>query len=162
MSHADNEQLITRFYEAFKARDHAVMAAAYTDDATFSDAVFTGLDAWRIGAMWRMLCELGTDLEVTFSDVSASQTEGSAAWQATYTFSATGRRVHNIIQARFTFRDGKIASHVDSFSLWRWMRMALGPIGGTMLGWLPPVQYAVRSKAAKGLARYIEKQGIGP
>ena len=39
----------------------------------------------------------------------------------------TGRPVHNIIDAQFTFRDGLIVTHIDTFNLWRWSRMALGP-----------------------------------
>ena len=51
--------------------------------------------------MWRMLCERRTDLDVSAADVSANAGEASARWEARYTFSATGRPVHNVIQASF-------------------------------------------------------------
>lgn len=157
-----HEQLIHDLYKAFSARDHQTMAAAYHDNANFSDPVFASLDGWRIGAMWQMLCERGKDLEIVFSDVHANETHGRAHWQARYSFSATDRKVHNIVDASFEFRDGKIIKHVDSFGLWRWARMALGPVKGGMLGWLPPVQGAIRKQAASGLNQFIEARGLAP
>ena len=96
-----NEALITRFYEAFAARDPEAMAACYHDDVRFSDEVFPDLRGPRAGAMWRMLCEAAEDLVVTFSDVEADDRTGAARWEAVYTFAATGRKVHNRIRARF-------------------------------------------------------------
>lgn len=106
--------------------------------------------------MWRMLTERGKDLEVSFRDVTADGDGTTRAhWEATYTFSGTGRRVHNVIDAVFEIRDGKVVRHVDTFDLWRWMRMALGP-KGVVLGWLPPVQAALRKKARQGLELYMK------
>lgn len=65
--------------------------------------------------------------------------------------------MHNVIDARFTFRDGKIIRHVDSFDLHRWAAMALGP-AGRLLGWLPPFQNGIRKKAAAGLDAYMAKR----
>jgi ketosteroid isomerase-like protein len=146
--------LINSFYEAFARRDHAAMAACYAPDATFSDPVFQDLRGEEVTSMWRMLCERGTDLELTHRDVRAQGDSGSAHWDADYTFSATGRRVHNSIDARFVFRDGLIAQHVDSFSLWAWTRQALGPVG-VLLGWSPPVRNKVRSQARANLHEFM-------
>jgi hypothetical protein len=55
-------------------------------------------------------------------------TAAGRAGRARYTF-ATGRVVHNVIEARFALRDGLIVQHVDSFGFWRWSRQALGPLG---------------------------------
>jgi hypothetical protein len=57
------------------------------------------------------------------------------------------------IEARFVFRDGKIAEHRDHFDLWRWARQALGS-KGLLLGWAAPVQNAIRRQAAKGLGQF--------
>ena len=149
-----NEQLIERFYAALNAHDPAPMVAAYRDDATFSDPVFPRLDAAGVRAMWTMFCTSpGTDLRVEASGISCSDTEGRAHWDAHYTFSATKRAVVNRIDARFTFVDGRIQSHVDTFDLWRWTRMALGP-AGAVLGWSPLVQGKVRTQAARALAKF--------
>lgn len=150
-----NARLITDFYESFQRRDGAAMANAYAADARFTDPVFPDLEGAEVGAMWRMLTERGKDLEVTFRDVSADGDTARAHWEATYTFSATGRRVHNVIDATFDLRDGRIVRHVDSFDLWRWMRMALGP-KGVLLGWLPPVQAALRKQARRGLTAFMK------
>ena len=103
-----NADVIRSFYAAFQRRDHAAMAACYAPDATFSDPVFRDLQGPRVAAMWRMLCERATDLRIEASDIEAEGDRGSARWEAWYTFSATGRPVHNIIRASFEFRDGLI------------------------------------------------------
>lgn len=148
-----NEELITKFYKAFQAGDHATMAQSYADNATFSDPVFRDLDADQARAMWRMFCTSGNEIDLSFGDVRASDTEGSAGWEAVYAFPKTGRRVHNKIQASFTFDNGKIVRHKDDFDLYRWTRMALGPVG-TILGWTPIVQGQVRSQAQAQLRRF--------
>ena len=149
-------EVIRRFYDAFQRRDHAAMAACYAPDATFSDPVFPALRGPAVGAMWRMLCERGTDLRIEASGIEGGSTHGHARWEAWYTFSATGRPVHNIIRASFTFRDGRIQSHVDSFDLYRWARQALG-LKGLLLGWAPPVQGAIRAQGARALEAFIRK-----
>jgi ketosteroid isomerase-like protein len=151
-----NAALLTQFYEAFARRDGAAMAACYAPDATFSDPVFVGLKGDECGAMWRMLTEQGKDLTVTFSDVQADDNSGSAKWEARYRFSVTGRNVHNVISAEFTFKDGKIATHQDTFDLYKWTRMALGPIGAA-LGWSPIVQKPLRKKARGNLESWIKR-----
>src|SRR5688500_14427759 len=125
-----------RFYDAFGARDGAAMAASYHPDARFSDEVFVDLRGDEIGSMWRMLCERGRDLEIALVDARSDDRQGEARWEARYTYSATGRRVHNVVSARFRFESGLILDHRDSFDFWRWTRMALGP-AGVVLGWTP-------------------------
>lgn len=154
MTDRDHVELVTTFYEAFQRHDGATMARCYADDARFSDPVFTDLRGAEVGAMWRMLTERGKDLELTFRDVVAEGGRARAHWEARYTFSGTGRKVYNVIDAELEIRDGKIVRHVDTFDLWRWMRMALGPTG-VLLGWLPPVQSSLRKKARAGLEAYM-------
>ncbi len=156
----DNEATISSFYRAFAAGDHRTMAAAYADDATFSDPVFPRLSADEVRSMWRMFCVGGSSLQVTFHDVSADATKGSARWDAKYEFPKTGRPVHNKIAASFRFRDGKIIQHTDEFDFYKWARMALGPVG-TALGWSPIVKNQVRQQAAAQLARFRAEEGGG-
>ena len=146
-------EVISRFYQAFAARDHETMARCYTPDARFSDPVFTDLRGTQVAAMWRMLCQRATDLRIVYRVVSADGDSGAAHWEAWYTYSATGRPVHNVVEATFTFRDGLIATHRDHFELYRWTRQALG-LTGVLLGWTPVLQSAVRRKAAVALARF--------
>jgi len=152
-----NEQLIHNFYTSFQRRDGAGMTTCYHPDIIFSDPVFTHLQGSQAGAMWQMFCVRGNDLTVTFANVRADGKTGSAHWEATYTFSKTGRKVHNVIEAAFEFREGKIIRHTDSFNLWKWTRMALGA-QGTLLGWLPAVQSAIRKDAGKTLDAFILKR----
>lgn len=151
-----NEKLIRDFYTAFANRDAAGMAACYHADIAFSDPAFPMLRGEEATAMWAMLCERGKDLEITLGDVSGEADGGRAHWEARYTFSQTGRFVHNKINAVFAFRDGKIVRHIDSFGFWGWSRQALGGLG-LVLGWFGPLKAMVRKKAAKSLQDYMEK-----
>ena len=149
-----NATLLTGLYNAFAARDGDAMASAYTPDAAFSDPVFTDLHGKEVGAMWKMLCSRAKDLRVEARDISASDLEGKAHWEAWYTFTKTGRPVHNVIDATFEFRNGRIAVHRDQFDLWKWAGQALGT-SGKLLGWSPIIQGAVRKQAREGLAKYM-------
>lgn len=152
-----NEQLIQQFYTCFQQRDAQGMAACYHEEVEFSDAVFTHLQGAHAKAMWRMLCERGKDLQITVSNIRADERTGNAHWEARYTFSQTGKKVHNKIDAAFQFKDGKIIKHEDTFDLWRWTRMALG-VKGVLFGWLPAVQAKVRKGASKSLEDFISKE----
>ena len=153
-----NAELIRKFYTAFAKRDASAMTACYHPAVQFSDAVFTNLEGARANAMWQMLCERGKDLKIEFRDIDADDTTGRAHWEAWYTFSATRRPVHNKIDARFEFKDGKIIRHRDSFSFWAWASQALGPTG-LLLGWSPIVKNRVRSQAAKNLEAFVRERG---
>lgn len=148
-----NAQLIERFYAALGSFDAEAAAACYADDVVFSDPVFGTLKGERARDMWRMLLSRASDLEIAASDVEADDGGGSARWAATYTFLRTGRRVHNVIDARFVFRDGLIVRHEDDFPLWRWSRMAFG-ITGLVLGWTPWFRRRLRADALRGLERF--------
>jgi ketosteroid isomerase-like protein len=149
----NNQTPIETFYTAFQQRDHAAMIACYHPDIHFSDPVFTNLRGNRAKAMWHMLCERGTDLQVTFNNVVANGRSATAHWEATYTFSG-GRPVHNIIDAQFQIQDDLIINHQDTFDLYHWTRMALGPTG-TFLGWTPMIKNKVRETAVAGLNKFI-------
>ncbi|AHJ95810.1 nuclear transport factor 2 family protein [Hymenobacter swuensis] len=150
-----HQELLHRFYQAFQRRDHAGMAACYHPEATFEDAAFQ-LKGAEIGQMWRMLCERGRDLRLAYNDVAADEHAGRATWDARYTFSQTRRKVHNHIQAHFTFQDGLIRTHRDEFSFWRWSRQALGPVGW-LLGWSKFLQNKVRATARQGLEQFMAR-----
>lgn len=162
MNSPNNAALIERFYAAFVALDGDTMQACYASDARFEDPVFTLHGREQIGGMWRMLCEStrakGRDAwKLETSGISADASTGRAHWEAHYRFSATGRLVHNVIDAQFSFKDGLIATHRDSFSFWRWSRQALGPTG-LLLGWTPLVHNKVRAQAASNLATFMNKR----
>jgi hypothetical protein len=152
------EQLIKTFYTAFQQRDWKTMQSCYHDDVVFSDPVFKYLQGNQAKAMWHMLVTAGKDLEIKFGKVKADDKKGSCRWEAFYSFSRTGNKVHNIIDAKFEFKDGKIYAHLDSFNLWRWSSMALG-IGGTLLGWSPLVKGRVRRIARSNLKKFMEANG---
>jgi ketosteroid isomerase-like protein len=151
-------ELIQTFYTAFKALDGQAMADCYHADVQFSDPVFLDLKGARAGGMWKMLTGRSTDLELHASKIEADDERGGAHWDASYTFSATGRHVDNHVDASFRFRDGKIIEHHDSFDLWAWTRQALG-LPGMLLGWSPLVQGKVRKTASASLDAYMAKHG---
>jgi ketosteroid isomerase-like protein len=149
-----NAELIRDFYTCFANRDARGMAACYHPSVKFSDEVFIDLEGAQANAMWRMLCERGKDLRVEFRGINANDSKGRAHWEAWYTFSATGRPVHNKIDARFEFRDKKIFRHRDTFDFHAWASQALG-LTGWLLGWSSFLKKRVRANAAKSLAAYM-------
>lgn len=147
---------IERLYAAFEKLDSETMAACYAPDAAFDDEAFSLQGRARIGAMWTMLCDAikAKGRDVWKLELSAI-TERSAHWEPTYRFSATGRMVHNIIDAEFEFdAAGLITRQRDRFDFWRWSRQALGA-PGLLLGWSPLLRHKVRTQAAKNLERFI-------
>ena len=148
---ADNAELIRSLYDALDRHDGEAMAALYAPDGRFRDPAFGELSGAEAGDMWRMLTGRAEDLSVELVDHGADGDSGSAHWIATYTF-RTGRHVVNDIQARFSFRDGRIVDHRDTFSFWRWARQALGP-AGLILG-LPPMNLLLRRRARADLAKF--------
>lgn len=129
------------------------MGACYARDVRFSDPVFPDLRGDDARKMWRMLTARAREFRVEFRDIRSDGATGTGHVEAWYLFSATGRRVHNVIDGTFTFRDGLIATHTDRFDLYRWTRQALGPVG-LLLGWTSLIQGKVRRQAAEGLARW--------
>jgi SnoaL-like domain len=154
-----NEQLINKFYEAFVQKDYHTMAECYHLEAKFKDEAFDLNGSKQIGSMWRMLIERGTDLKMEFSNVQANDSAGKAHWEAWYTFSQTGNKVHNIIDANFTFKDGKIFTHRDSFNFHRWASQSLG-ITGKLLGWTSFLHQKVRTTAMSGLENYMARKEL--
>lgn len=125
------DSIIEQFYTAFTNIDGEAMANLYHDDIVFEDPAFGELKGERAKNMWRMLCESqkGQDFVVTYSNIKANDSTGSANWEAKYLFSATKKRVHNKISANFKFKDGKIIEHIDTFDLHDWSKQAFGFIG---------------------------------
>ena len=76
------------------------------------------------------------------------------AWEARYTFSRSGRPVHNIITGQFGFKDGLILAHRDGFDLHAWAKQALG-WKGSLLGGMGWFQRSLQAQARKGLAAYL-------
>ncbi|GAA0740268.1 nuclear transport factor 2 family protein [Ideonella azotifigens] len=149
-------ELATRFYDAFTRRDGIAMQACYHPQAHFTDPVFD-LHGAEIGMMWRMLSANARDFRLEYKLLSSTETEATVQWEAWYTFSSTGRPVHNIITAKMQLQEGLLLRHVDVFDFWRWSRQALGPIG-LLMGWSGWLQAKVRAKAAAGLAQWELKQ----
>jgi ketosteroid isomerase-like protein len=149
---SQNDEVIVRFYEGFAAKDADRMASCCHERIHFHDPVFQDLEGPDVMKMWRTLLGRSEDLEITLGDHGAEGDTGHAHWSAVYTFSQTGRVVHNEVDAAFRFEDGLIVDHRDSFDLWRWSRMALGA-PGLLLGWSPIVKGRIRRQSAELLAR---------
>ena len=123
------KHLITDFYQAFHQLDANKMTSYYHKDIVFKDPAFGILRGKEANTMWQMLCatQKGKDFKVEASNI----TDNSAHWEAHYTFSKTGRKVHNKIDATFEFKDGLIIKHTDNFNLHNWAKQAIG-----FKGWL--------------------------
>lgn len=151
-----NEQLINHFYTCFKDKDYKGMQACYADNATFSDAVFKNLNSAQVRAMWQMLILKGKDMRIEFDQITADEKTGKAHWEAYYTFSATGKKVINKIDASFEFENGKIVKHIDDFNFYTWAKQALG-LTGFLLGWTSFLKNKIQTTAITNLQKFMEK-----
>ena len=151
----NNEQLIHHFYTCFKNKDFKGMQNCYADEATFSDAVFKNLNADQVKAMWQMLIVKGKDLHLEFKDISAADNFVNAHWDAYYTFSASGKKVVNSIDATFEIKNGKIVKHTDSFNFNTWAKQAIG-VTGLLFGWTSFLNKKVSTQAMKNLERFMK------
>ena len=155
-----NTELVTRFYSAFQKLDYATMQDCYGDEVIFQDPVFGVLNGIDAKSMWEMLAKNAKNFSLVFSDIKADDEEYiNCKWVATYTFSATNRRVVNRIQAYIRIQNGKITEHTDHFNFWSWARQAMG-LSGWLLGWSSFFQSQVRSKALENLKKFMDKKGI--
>ena len=154
-----SRKTIETLYAAFARLDSDAMAACYAENARFDDEAFSLSGRREIGGMWRMLCEAvkAKGRDVWKLEVSAI-TDNSAHWEPYYRFSATGRMVHNIIDAQFEFDSaGLIVRHKDTFDFWRWSRQALGA-PGMLLGWTPFLRGKVRAQAGANLKKFLAQK----
>lgn len=154
--------LLERFYEAFAKQQPQEMAACYHPDAHFYDPVFPHLQGADPATMWNMLVTRGgKQMKISYShrDLAADDHEGQVRWEADYRFSQTGRKVHNVVQARFRFADGLILQHEDDFNFARWSRQALG-WRGWLLGHTQFLQRKVQAQAAASLAKWKAERGL--
>mmetsp|Transcript_6661 Transcript_6661/g.8068 ORF Transcript_6661/g.8068 Transcript_6661/m.8068 type:complete len:156 (-) Transcript_6661:930-1397(-) len=152
-----HEELITKFYESFQATNSDGMKACYHEDVVFNDEVFKKLDFDHVASMWSMLlrgAKKDGGLELVFDSVEANDDSGSANWTATYKFQ--GRKVVNRIHAEFTFKDGKIVTHNDSFDFYKWAKQAL-PLGFVLGLFIRPVIQKFSMKTLKG---YMAKHKV--
>ncbi|MEL6562372.1 MAG: nuclear transport factor 2 family protein [Bacteroidota bacterium] len=152
------KETIEKFYQAFDQLDAEGMASCYHKDIVFEDPGFGVLEGKRASDMWRMLCESqkGKDFRIEASNINFDGESGSAHWEAHYNFSKTGRRVHNIIEAKFKFKDGLIIDHRDHFNLHRWARQALG-FQGLLLGGTGFFKKKLHAQTNRLLDKYLEK-----
>ncbi len=155
------EALINKFYSAFNDLDAETMCSCYHDEIVFEDPAFGILKGDKAKAMWQMLCESqkGKNFKVVHSEVKANNTEGSAHWDAFYTFSKTGRKVHNKIDAQFEFKDGLIIKHTDTFNLHKWAKQAIG-FKGFLFGGMRFFKSKLKSQTNHLLDKYMKEKKL--
>ena len=149
------KDIIQDFYNAFGKLDAEGMVSCYHDEIIFEDPAFGKLEGVHAKNMWRMLCANAKDFNMTYSNVQVNENIGSANWEAKYSFSQTGRKVHNIIEAKFKFKDGKIIEHIDSFNLHSWARQAMG-FKGWLLGGTGFFKKKLNEQTGRMLKKYEE------
>lgn len=150
-----NRKLIEKFYTAFKQLDSAGMNNCYSDDIVFFDPVFGLLRGEEVKSMWAMLCKNAKDFSLTFSNIIQLDEEYfTCDWTASYTFSATGRKVVNKVRANMRFANGRIIEHSDAFSLHQWSKQAFG-ITGVLIGWNSFFQRRIKNQAKRNLLKFM-------
>jgi hypothetical protein len=155
---------IQTLYTAFANLDAAGMGACYAEEVRFEDEAFQLEGKAEVMAMWSMLIDTvkakGRDAwKLEFSQIHVHGSTGTAHWEPTYLFTATGRIVHNIIDAEFVFNaQGLIIQQRDRFDFWRWSRQALGA-PGMLRGWSAMLRNKVKQQAMANLRKYQKTKG---
>ena len=154
----ENKDLITKFYTAFSGGDVKTMTECYHEEVTFQDPAFGKLIGERAKNMWKMLLSQKTDDtgSITFKNIVATNSSGSAEWRAEYLFGEKNRQVVNHVTASFKFKDGKIIEHTDDFNMWKWSKQALG-LPGFLLGWTPAMKKKIQENVNAKLDEFIEQ-----
>ena len=131
----ENEKIVNEFYSAFQKKDADTMTSFYASDIIFSDPAFGELKGDEAKSMWKMLCTSAKDLSISFKIIESKNDWVKAQWIVDYTFSKTGRKVHNVIEANLKLKDSSIIEHRDTFNLHKWASQAMGwkgrLLGGT-------------------------------
>jgi hypothetical protein len=151
------EQLITTFYTNFQQCNWRGMVDCYHAEVFFYDPVFENLEGEAVRAMWEMLLSRAKEIRLSFTNISSDDDYGYCEWRAEYTFPATGRKVVNKANARFTFDEGKIIEHYDDYNLWKWSAQALG-LPGILFGWTPLLHGRIRRQARANLEKFMTKK----
>lgn len=151
--------IVHTFYDAFSRLDADTMCACYHDDATFYDHAFGELTTDRVQAMWQMLVasQRGKDFRISYGDIAHTDRKSLVRWEAHYTFSRTGRQVHNIINTEMQVQDGKIIHQVDHFDVHRWAGQALSWTG-TLIGWTPFFRRKLQAQTKMTLDKWMANQ----
>ncbi len=152
------EKIIKEFYTAFTKLDAEAMVKNYHQNLVFIDPAFGVLQVNRAKNMWRMLCDSqkNKDFRITFSDITYDGKIAHAKWEAFYTFSQTGRKVHNKVIATFEFENGLIIKHTDTFNIHTWARQAFG-LKGLLLGNTSFFKSKLQTTTNKLIDKYIAK-----
>jgi ketosteroid isomerase-like protein len=151
----DSKKTIETFYDSFSKGDALGMQACYHPDIMFQDEVFGKLEGERVFQMWDMLLSSKKNtILISLNHSQADAKEGTAQWDAQYTYGPSNRKVLNRVDAYFKFENAKIIEHVDRFSLWKWSSQALG-LPGLLLGWTPYMKRRIRLMANSRLDKYI-------
>ena len=152
-----NALLLERLFFSLNQHDHEAMAACYHSQATFTDIAFNLHGRHQIHAMWHMICKPGdhtSDICAMFNVIHANDQRGWVNLVDDYTFSSTGRRVTNVIDSHFRFKDGLVAEQHDFCDARTWASMAVGGLSG----FLAAEFHSLRSfKARQMLNKFVEK-----
>jgi hypothetical protein len=157
---SSEETIAIKFYSAFQIKNANEMCECYHPDLEFEDPAFGKLSYNQTCAMWKMLCESAKDLVIEHSILKSEDNYVEVRWIAEYTFSKTGKFVHNEIIAQLMFKDGKIIQHTDNFDLFKWAKQAMG-LQGWLIGGTPFFRKKLQQQTNYQLARFMEKNNLG-
>src|SRR3954451_14875955 len=154
--------LLQKLFTALNQHNDEAMAECYHPNAAFHDIAFDLRGKEQIHGMWQMICQGRSNIRATFTIVHADDKTGHVRVVEDYTFYASddsppssGRKVHNVIDSRFRFRDGLIIKHRDFCDARAWGRMAIGGVAGFLAGRL---RFLRSRKARQKLDGFLAKR----
>jgi hypothetical protein len=149
-----NAMLIDRLFTALTEHQPDTIASCYHPDASFEDIAFRLRGRGEIHDMWRMICLGGSEIVATYEILQADENTARVRLVDDYKFGKDKRRVVNVIDSRFAFRDGLIVEHHDTCDPRAWGAAALGGVPGFIAGRVPFVR---RFMAGMKLKKFLRE-----
>ena len=146
----NTKEIAIKFYDAFASADVETLKKLYDEKLIFNDEIFVGLSYEETIKMWSSLLIGNKDMSIKYTIKEYSENKVKVEWIADYLFSASRRKVRNVIIANMEIENGKIIKHTDEFNFYKWSKMALGTLG-LLLVWTSFFRNKVRKGAYEKL-----------
>ena len=153
-----NQAAVQMFLKAQESKDPVRLGHALQMDSVLQEPLAGELEGIHVFAWWQMLWRFRNH-GVTIVSSEASPTQGSAVWKMGYTHPATRRALIVTVKSEFEFKLNKISMQRDRYSVYGFLKQAMGT-QGTLLGWLPPLHWVLRSAARERLDEFESSNGI--
>ena len=102
----NTKEIAIKFYDAFASADVETLKKLYDEKLIFNDEIFVGLNYEETIKMWSSLLIGNKDMSIKYTIKEYSENKVKVEWIADYLFSASRRKVRNVIIANMEIENG--------------------------------------------------------